>query len=176
MDRTQGYKKRGDLMKEIPLTKGFITIVDDDDYEYLNQFKWRAQGLVYAVRDDFSNGRANRKQIYMHREITGAKKGEVVDHLNHQTLDNRKSNIRVCSQTFNNANHRMRTDNTSGYKGVYWNKRDKKWTAQINFKGKNRNLGNFDSKNDAARMYNFWALDLFGEHALVNEINESEAV
>jgi hypothetical protein len=160
-------------MKEIPLTKGYVAIVDDDDYEYLSQFKWRVQGKIYAVRDDHSTGK--RLQLYMHREIAGAKKGEVVDHLNHQTLDNRKENLRACSQTYNNGNHHMRSDNTSGYKGVTWNKRDRKWVAQIMFNGKNIRFGNFESKHDAARVYNFWAMDLFGEHALVNNI-ESEAV
>lgn len=162
-------------MKEIILTKGNVAIVDDEDYDEISKYKWRTQGDSYAARDEWEFG--VRKQIYMHREVMEAKDKEVVDHINHNTLDNRRENLRVCAQVLNMANARIRSDNTSGYKGVTWYKRDKKWKAQLQYKGKNINLGTFESRHDAAKMYNFWAYDLFGEYALLNKINaDSEAV
>lgn len=156
-------------MAEIPLTKGEVAIVDDEDYEDLAKHKWYFAAVGYAAR------RKDGKIVYMHREIMGAEKGLVVDHINHDTIDNRKTNLRCCSQSFNMANASLRLDSISGYKGVHWFPRDSKWKARICVDGKTTHLGLFESKHDAARMYNFWAKDIFGDHALLNEI-KTEAI
>ena len=154
-------------MAEIPLTQGKVALVDDADYEELAKYKWHFAAKGYACR------RKDGVIVYMHREITKAEKGFYVDHINHDTLDNRKSNLRCCSQSLNMANASLRADSKSGYKGVSWHTQKNKWTARIHVNGKGLHLGLFDSAHDAARMYNFWALDIFGEHALLNKIKET---
>lgn len=108
----------------------------------------------------------------MHRELIEVPEGFVIDHKNGDTLDNRKSNLRACKQSENAKNQtKKRSDNTSGYKGVTWWKRDGNWKAQLYVDGKNINLGYFDCKHEAAMMYNFWAKDIFGEFASLNKLN-----
>lgn len=103
--------------KQIPLTRGFVAIVDADDYEHLSAFRWHAVGraMVYAMR----RGRKGEpKAVPMHRHITKAKTGLDVDHLNWNTLDNRKANLRVCSRSANIGNAKPgRRNNKTGYKG-----------------------------------------------------------
>ena len=111
------------MTKEIQLSKGQVALVDDEDYDYLNQWSWQANynksaDVYYARR----NHRVNGKQVttWMHRLILGAGKGMQVDHQNHDTLDNRKHNIRVVTHKENNKNKGMGRDNTSGVLGVWW--------------------------------------------------------
>lgn len=157
-------------MAEIQLTQGKVAIVDSEDSVELSKYKWYFASAGYACR------RKDGVIVYMHREITGALRGEVVDHINHDTLDNRRSNLRRCTQSQNMANARIVKPTSSGYKGVGWFPRDQKWRARICVNGKGCHLGLFDSAEDAARMYNFWARDIFGEHALLNKIDEKAAV
>lgn len=143
-------------MIEIPLTQGQLALIDDEDFELVSQYKWRANfnsklKSFYALTDIRNNG--ERITILMHRLITDAPKGKVVDHINHNTLDNRKLNLRVCSQSENMMNSRKHIVNTSGYKGVSWYKQTKKWTAQIRIKGKNTGLGYFESPEKAYEAY-----------------------
>lgn len=155
-------------MAEISLSRGRITFVDDEDADYLKQFNWTTQGGGYVVRRVYING--VRKEIYLHREVMNARSGNVVDHINGDVLDNRKSNLRECSQAMNVVNTRITSNNSSGYKGVSWDSRAKKWRSQIFENRKCIFLGNFESKHDAARMYNFWAKDIYGEFAVLNTI------
>jgi hypothetical protein len=101
-------------MKRIPLTKGYEAIVDDEDYEYLMQWVWRAKcragETIYAV--------GRRWALGMHRVIIGAGDGEEVDHINGNGLDNRKVNLRLCSRAENSRNRRKQKNNTSGFRGV----------------------------------------------------------
>lgn len=107
-------------MREIQLTKGYVAIVDDDDYEYLSQFRWFAletrNDRVYATRHTPRN-KYTRSTIYMHREITNALRGIHVDHWNGNTLDNRKLNLRLCTHSQNMCNTPRRANNTTGYSG-----------------------------------------------------------
>lgn len=156
-------------MREIPLTQGKFAIVDEEDYPELSKYRWRIQAHRYAAREGM--GGDKRKQVYMHRELLGVPEGFVVDHINGDPLDNRKSNLRICRQADNAKNQtKTRSDNSSGYKGVTFWKRDGNWKAQLYTNGKNINLGYFDNKHDAARMYNFWARDMFGDFASLNTI------
>ena len=154
----------------IPLTQGKVAIVDAEDYEYLNQWKWYyAQG--YAVRTECINGR--QRQVLMHRVILermGFKDFEDSDHINRNKIDNRRLNLRATTHQQNTCNRGKQTSNTSGYKGVYWSKQRKKWVARIYVDGKYVNLKGFINKKEAARVYNTAALMYHGEFAVLNEV------
>jgi hypothetical protein len=154
-------------VKRIPLTRGYETLVDDEDYEDLAACKWYAdvtpRGYVYAKRTVRANGR--RYGVKMHRAILGANDGKHVDHANRDTLDNRRSNLRFATRSENTANSAKRSNNTSGYKGVTWHVQRGKWRAQI-AKGDARiSLGLFTDAAAAARAYRLAAEALFGEFA-----------
>jgi hypothetical protein len=103
----------------------------------------------------------------MHREIMGAKRGEKVDHKFHDTLDNRKEKLRVCTRQQNNANARRRSDNSSGFKGVSWHKGHKKWQAAVrDGHGNKLHLGYFSTAESAARSYKAEAVRINGEFAV----------
>lgn len=151
-------------MKKIPLTRGLFTIVDDKDFSLVNQYKWCAndgrQGRWYAATSSIKN-----KYIKMHRLITGAKKGQHVDHKNGNTLDNRRSNLRICTHAQNarNLKHNRNIKKTSKYKGVCWSKAHKKYTAQITFNYKKIHLGMFTCQRKASKAYHAAAKKYFGE-------------
>jgi AP2 domain/HNH endonuclease len=161
-------------MKRIPLTQGQFALVDDEDFERLNIHKWcavfdRRRRLFYATRQ---SPRFNGKQrvINMHRSILGALPGEQVDHKNHDTLDNQRENLRICSVPQNSANRRMSINNTSGYKGVSWHKRDKRWFAYVNNgHGRQIYIGYYSTAREAAAAYDLAAVRYFGEFALTNQ-------
>ena len=121
------------------------TVVDDIDYNILNQYKWGAYYSNY--KDYYVRGVVDKKQVAIHRLITNCPKGLVVDHINHNTLDNRRCNLRVCTNKYNkNSNHKYRS-----YKGVF---RDKNgWTVIFTHKQHSLNLGLFDNPIDAALTY-----------------------
>lgn len=139
-------------MKEIPLTKGAITLVDEEDYDYLIQWKWRLHSNGYAVRSIFL-GRVNEKPkiglVYMHRALINPPGAFQVDHINGDKLDNRRFNLRSVTPSQNCMNRRKRIDNTSGVIGVRWNKRLKGWESYIKLNGKNIYLGVSYQKENA---------------------------
>ena len=152
------------MTKSIPLTQGKYALVDDDDYEWLNQWKWCLGSRGYAVRSVHNP----HKTILMHREITLTPPGMDTDHINGIRVDNRKCNLRICTQTQNKLNVRIHKDNISGYKGVSWHKRTKKWRARITKEHKIINLGLFENKENAAHAYDSAAKELFGDFANTN--------
>ena len=96
-------------MKEIPLSKGFVALVDDEDYEFLSQWKWHVniRGTnKYAQSRKYIRGVGNDKMVKMHRLVMKPKNGEDVDHINGNSLDNRKQNLRLCSRGQNVSNKR----------------------------------------------------------------------
>ena len=152
-------------MKTIPLTQGKFAIVDDEDFDRLNQHKW------YAMRKEHAYYVARKhagKKVYIHHEIIEVPKGMYADHINGNGLDNRKCNLRACTGTQNNANATMRKGGTSKYKGVSFNRAKKRWQVQISFNYKRTNLGYFDEEVDAAMAYDAKAVELFGEFAKPN--------
>jgi hypothetical protein len=154
-------------MKRIRLTKGYETIVDDEDYDFLNRHSWYfAHG--YAVRTIYDNGKPY--QLRMHRLLIDVPDGLDTDHINRNRLDNRKSNLRSATRSQNVANTFVEKQNRSGYKGVSWKKSNHKWCTQIRAKNKVIHIGLFIDIRDAARAYNEAAKQHFGEFAVLNRL------
>jgi len=137
-------------MKRINLSSGKFTIVDDEDFDSLNQVKWWFNGK-YAVRE--TSRKEGHKKIYIHRVIMKAPQGVEVDHVNHDTLDNRKENLRLCTHQQNAWNISLPKHNTSGVMGVSWQKNRHKWQAGIKVNNKRIHLGSFTTIDSAAIAY-----------------------
>lgn len=105
----------------------------------------------------------------MHQDVIGENKGGNIDHINHDTLDNRRENLRPCTVSQNGANQGVRVNNTSGFKGVSLFKRDQVWQAYINMFGKRRHLGYYATPIEAALAYDRAALEYHGEFAMTNK-------
>jgi len=153
-----------DELRYIPLTRGLFAIVDAADYEWLSRHRWTAQGggKPYACR------RPTTGTIWMHRLIMQAPDGMVVDHIDGNSLNNRRSNLRICTPRQNTANRAKTRNGTSRFKGVHFCTRDRKWRAQIGVDGERRFIGDFDDEVEAARAYDRKAAELFGEFAYLN--------
>jgi AP2 domain. len=151
-------------MKLIPLTKGRYAIVDDEWFDYLNQWKWFYHSQGYAARSTWNP----RTIVFMHREIMKASKGKLVDHINGNKVDNRKFNLRFCTARQNNVNCKIHITNKSGYRGVSWKKELKKWVAVCYLNNKVIYLGLFDKPHHAALARDLWMIDLHGKYASTN--------
>jgi hypothetical protein len=158
------------MSKEIPLSRGFVTIVDDEDYGELSKHKWTYDGNGYAVRYARTpDGRRARKS--MSRQIMGDPVGFWVDHINSDTLDNRRNNLRICTPA-ENCRNRAVTKRKKGFpKGV--NKRGSRFQAQIRSEGQAIYLGMYRTAEEAACAYDKKALELFGEYARINFTKET---
>jgi hypothetical protein len=159
------------MTKEIKLTKGMVALVDDRDFEWLNQRKWNAKKInkVFYARYRIRDGKI-QKDVYMHRLIVGAPSGVEVDHANGNGLDNRRFNLRLATHAQNQQNKGPNNRNTSGYKGVSWDKEKRRWTAHTTASGKSKCLGRFTRKEDAAHAYNEAVQKLHGPFAWLNKI------
>lgn len=149
----------------IPLSRGMSAIVDAADYEWLNQWKWFAftprnnKHVTYAI----SAMGEGSKRYRMHRLILGAVPGVLVDHKDGNGLNNTRSNLRICTPKQNLWNKPKLAANSSGHKGVSWNKHCKKWKASIKTDGKTVCLGYFDNLEEAGAAYDAASLKLHGE-------------
>jgi len=163
-------------MKTIQLTQGKVALVDDDDYDFLSQWKWhslkakrkQSDTVWYAIR---STPRPNRKTIYMQREVAariGFTNTPEVDHEDRDGLNNQRHNLRPCTVSQNRWNAIKRSGRTSRFKGVYWNKKGGKWMARIFHLGRHHYLGMSDNEIEAARAYDDAAVHHFGEFARLN--------
>lgn len=135
-------------MKEIQLTKDKVAKIDNCDFEEISKYNWKAKltnGLWYANRKE------KGKTISMHRQILNDYISPQIDHADGDGLNNQRYNIRPCTHAQNQMNSKIRTDNTSGIKGVCWNENQKKWRATIRILGKQTHLGNFKNKEDAIK-------------------------
>lgn len=159
-------------MKYIQLTQGQVAIVDDDDYEKLNKYKWYASkqfNTYYARRNESrKNNCGKQKTIRMHDEIMNISKGQLVDHKDGNGLNNRKNNLRIATAAQNGANKGKFSKASSKYKGVFWDKGANKWGSGVCFKGKKFHLGLHKNEIDAAKAYDVKAKELFGEFAKLN--------
>ena len=163
-------------MKLIPLTKGYFAKVDDEDYEYLMQWSWSAKtskniNETYTIRGMRINGKV--RTILMHREIMGLKFGDkkIVDHINGDGLDNRRSNLRLCTASENRKNMRKSAGKYySKYLGVTFRKKEGRWAAMSTWMGKSINLGSFETEEEAALAYNEMTLKQTKEFSKLNII------
>jgi hypothetical protein len=155
-------------VKYIELTRGRKAIVDDENFEWLNQWKWNAYGDRYAARAP--GPRKKQKLILMHRLIISTPDDMYTDHINGNGFDNRKINLRICTQSQNGGNSRLSRANKTGYKGVYYSKPRKKWVAFIRVKRELIYLGYHLTKEEAAAKYNQASKKYFGEFGYLNAI------
>lgn len=147
--------------RKIPLTRGKEAIVCDCHYDLVAPYKWYSHSTEYARRNKTIEGK--QTAIWMHRLIMNTPQDMDTDHINGNRLDNRCSNLRICTTKQNMANQGIRSNNTSGYKGVTFHKTTNKWVACIHIDGKNKNLGYFEDKEDAAEAYQIASLEYHGE-------------
>lgn len=148
-----------------------FVIVDDDEYEILSKYKWypnNERGKLYARRSIYPNGQKSKITISMHRQILAAQKGQICDHINMDTLDNRKCNLRLCNRSQNSQNRNALSSNSSGYKGVSWDVTKNKWQVQIQARKKHIKLGRYFCIIKAAKAYDNAAIKYHGEFARLN--------
>lgn len=156
------------FMKEIKLTQGKVALVDDEDFEWLNGFKWCADKnnySFYAVRVSMG------KKIYMHREILNISLLKTLaDHKDRNGLNNQRDNLRIATRSQNNTNKTPM--GISKYLGVVWHGQVSKWMARVSKDSKVYHLGLFTNEEDAAIAYNKKAFELYGEFANQNIVNK----
>lgn len=148
---------------KLTLPGGHELLIDDSDAHLVLGRPWHA----IPARDTFYAQAGDDTNVYLHRLITEAPAGLVVDHANRNGLDNRRQNLRVCTYSQNHANRPAPANNTSGYKGVF-RARSGRWTARVTVDRKARHLGTFDDPWTAAQAYNEAAVEAWGEFAHLN--------
>ena len=158
-------------MKEIELTKGQVAYVDDEDFEWLNQWKWftRVRGHLLYVSRYIKQPSGKRERIHMHREIMHPSVGVIIDHIDGNGLNNQKSNLRLCNKAQNKMNSIAHRGSSSKYKGVAL-RENGKWRSIIRINKKLLHLGTFVSEVEAAEAYNRMATELFGDFARLNQL------
>lgn len=153
-------------MKTIQLTKGKHALVNDEDFEMLNQYKWHARqsaGKFYASRRE----KEGRSMIHMHRQVMRTPVGKETDHIDGDSLNNQRSNLRICTRAENMCNRDKQSNNKSGLKGVSLNKNTGKWRAVIQNDGRQVHLGLFTSKLAAHEAYTEACIKYHGNFARV---------
>jgi hypothetical protein len=159
------------MAKEIPLTQGKVAIVDDEDFDRLSQFKWSAwrTGSTWRAVRRLESGvsskgnRMSKFQIMYHDIVGKAREGMVVDHINHNALDNRRENLRFAERGQNNMNRRG--TNPFGVKGVYKHKRGKSFFVQVKARGVLHRRGGLKTLEEAIKVSHELAKELHGEFA-----------
>lgn len=160
------------MTKELILSKGYVALVDDEDFERASQFKWSAairKGCTTLYASAYlGGGRANRRTELLHRFILSAAKGVQVDHIDGNGLNCTRQNLRLATISQNRRNRGKTVSNKSGFKGVYWHKDKQKFAAQIKLDAKLIHLGKFNSAEEAARAYDVAAKKYHGDFAKTN--------
>lgn len=160
-------------MKLIPLTQSKFAQVDDEDFDWLSKWKW-CYSHGYAKR--VSSHLGKKKTIYMHKEISLTSGKDETDHRDRNGLNNQRGNLRVCTHSKNLKNMGMHINNTTGFKGVSWDKKNRKWRAVITVNGKYIHIGRFGNSQDAARAYNDAARRFHGEFACLNSLPNEKTI
>ena len=154
-------------MKRVKLTRNKFTLIDDNDYEKVIQYKWLCNNYGYATRQYWDRISKKYKGIFLSNFILGALENQSVDHINGNRLDNRKNNLRICSFLENRRNKSIYKNNKSGFKGVDKSSKNR-WRATIRINGEKIHLGSFIDKKEAALAYDLAAQKHFGEFARLN--------
>lgn len=166
-------------MRKIPITKGYVAIVDDDDFEMINIHKWNAElskrkdGTILTVYAKRWGGTVDGKErkIFMHRVICNVANHLFVDHIDGNGLNNSKANLRICTASQNQRNKfPSKNGKTSIFKGVYWHIQSKRWVSRIKASGVSIYLGCYRDEIEAALAYNNAAKLLHGEFARLNTV------
>jgi hypothetical protein len=163
---------------EIPLSRGYVALIDAEDLHLVDGKTWHAfmnhdRGVYAATNNKVSVSPRKYSTVFMHRLIVGATKEQVVDHINRNPLDNRRCNLRVATRSTNAANSKHRADrSTSPYRGVY--SKGSKYVAQVRVNGKLHHLGNYKCPKEAALAYDYAAASHFGEFAVKNNPFEED--
>lgn len=155
----------------IELSQGKYAEIDEADLYLVMQYRWHAMkgGKNFYALTNVRKPDGSRTMLSLHRLLV--KPGVLhVDHRNGDGLDNTRGNLRVCTHKENQSNKQLRSDNTSGFKGVYWHKSPSTWRAQIYINGANKNLGSFATALDGALKYDAAAVEEYGEFALTNKM------
>lgn len=168
-------------MKLIPLSKKsnknkgkYFAMVDDEDFERVNKISWAAhkhKNTYYAVRNYHVKSTLSSQTILMHRFILNPQKGQDVDHIDRNGLNNQRKNIRPCTRSENMFNRKKRNNVSSSYKGVCFDSKRNKWTAELTVNKKRYRIGRFKTEENAAIAYNIFAEKHHGEFALLNTYN-----
>lgn len=157
-------------MKKLKITSitsnSLFTLIDDEDYERCSRYTWY---LHKSTHDNYVRGVVDSKLVYLHKFLLNEYELDV-DHKNGNGLDNQRDNLRRASKSNNMCNISLRSDSTSGFKGVSYDKTRGTYRAYITYKGKTRNLGRFYSAERAAQEYNIAAMRYHGEFAVLNEV------
>ena len=159
-------------MRLISLTRGHYAQVDDDDFEFLSQFKWYAvkpkkgTRCIYAAHNSGRGGKS--KYVLMHRLLLRASKGQRIDHEDRNGLNNQRYNLRFCTNQQNIANSQLAKKSACGFRGVSWSTPMKKWRARIGGRGKEKVVGYYTTPEDAARARDAAAIIEYGAFAMLN--------
>jgi len=146
------------------LKNDIVAIVSTSCLPLIQHYTWCREGTGYLMSRTYGHA------VKLHRLVIGAKKGEYVDHIDGDKINNTLSNLRICTKQQNEFNQKLRTDNTTGYRGVSYHRQSNKYRACINIGGKQIHLGLFESPHEAARAYNLKAVELYGEYARINNL------
>jgi hypothetical protein len=162
--------KYGYSFRRIYLGEGEWALVEPLDYYRLKNFNWYlgGNGKEFYAFKNVKIGPGKTKMVSMHRQIMNFPEGLLVDHRNNNTLDNRRSNLRIATQSQNRQNRRKRENTTSRYVGVSFDKQTNKWKVKIKTETKEIYLGRFSSEIEAAKAYDAAALKYHGEFARLN--------
>jgi hypothetical protein len=153
---------------------GNYALVDNVDFYRLNKFKWCSSARFGKLKNINFYAISNPKTyLYLHRMVLMAKKNQIIDHINGNGLDNRRSNLRFCTKSQNNVNKKS-FNNTSGFYGVYWDKKNKKFRSVIGCKGKRYHLGRFITAKEASIAYEKKSIKLFGKFAPKHLFNSNK--
>lgn len=151
----------------IPIKPGIFAKVDEEDYYKFAGKPWNINNEGY-IRHTVWLGNGKTYGLYLHRAIMKPPKGKQVDHINHDKLDNRKCNLRICTVAENIRARKLSKRKTSKYRGVFWEKNRNHWRAAICYNKKVYKLGYFKNEEEAAYAYDSKAIELFGEYAKPN--------
>ncbi len=156
----------GEYMKVIHLTQNKVTWLDNEDFERVNKYKWHANkkttGVFYAYRKQWIPEKQKYITIIMHRFIMNCPEDMEIDHIDHNGLNNQKSNLKICSHADNMRNIKVRRTSNSGFRGISWDKKNKKWRITICKEKKFYNRGRFTELEDAVKEHRKSFKEIFG--------------